>query len=128
MNNLKCMLKEHSCIRNSYQYLNVPSHEWHNWKVDNSLSILSGLVVKKSTKTGPTLSCTYKPKRYAPDLRYKGIRTIFKKALHCKVISTDTIFVSVYFQTTLPGRCILANITHLAPLNILLNKCEGFPP
>ena len=31
-----------------YQFPNVPSHEWQNWKVDNGLSILSGLVVKLS--------------------------------------------------------------------------------
>ena len=33
-------------IRNSYQFLNVPSHEWLNWKVDDGSLILSGLVVK----------------------------------------------------------------------------------
>ena len=33
-------------IRNSYQFPNVPSHKWQNWKVDNGSSILSGLVVK----------------------------------------------------------------------------------
>ena len=33
-------------IRNSYQFPNVPSQEWQNWKVDNGSSILSGLVVK----------------------------------------------------------------------------------
>ena len=33
-------------IRNSYQFPNVPSHEWQIWKVDNGSSILSGLVVK----------------------------------------------------------------------------------
>ena len=31
---------------NSYQFPNVPSHELQNWKVDNGLSILSGLMVK----------------------------------------------------------------------------------
>ena len=31
---------------NSYQFPNVPSHKWQNWKVDNGSSILSGLVVK----------------------------------------------------------------------------------
>ena len=39
------MLKEPT-IRNSYQFLNVPSRKWQNWKVDNDSSILSGLVVK----------------------------------------------------------------------------------
>ena len=34
------------CIKNSYQFPNVPSHEWRNWKVDNGSPILSGLVVK----------------------------------------------------------------------------------
>ena len=42
---LKRMFKEPT-IRNSYQFQNVPSHEWHNWKVDDGTSILSGLVVK----------------------------------------------------------------------------------
>ena len=42
---LKRILKEPT-IRNSYQFPNVPSHEWQNWKVDNGSSILSGLVVK----------------------------------------------------------------------------------
>ena len=42
---LKHILKEPT-IRNSYQFLNVPSHKWQNWKVDNDSSILSGLVVK----------------------------------------------------------------------------------
>ena len=42
---LKHILKEPT-IRNSYQFLNVPSHKWPNWKVDNGSSILSGLVVK----------------------------------------------------------------------------------
>ena len=42
---LKQILKE-TTIRNSYQFQNVPSHEWQNWKVDNGSSILSGLVVK----------------------------------------------------------------------------------
>ena len=42
---LKHILKEPT-IRNSYQFLNVPSHKWQNWKVDNGSSILSGLVVK----------------------------------------------------------------------------------
>ena len=42
---LKHILKEPT-IRNSYQFRNVPSHEWQNWKVDNGSSILSGLVVK----------------------------------------------------------------------------------
>ena len=42
---LKHILKEPT-IRNSYQFPNVPSHEWQNWKVDNGSSILSGLVVK----------------------------------------------------------------------------------
>ena len=42
---LKHILKE-ATIRNSYQFLNVPSHKWQNLKVDNGSSILSGLVVK----------------------------------------------------------------------------------
>ena len=42
---LKHILKE-PAIRNSYQFPNVPSHKWQNWKVDNGSSILSGLVVK----------------------------------------------------------------------------------
>ena len=42
---LKHILKEPT-IRNSYQFANVPSHKWQNWKVDNGSSILSGLVVK----------------------------------------------------------------------------------
>ena len=42
---LKHMLKEPT-IRNSYQFLYVPSHKWQNRKVDNGSSILSGLVVK----------------------------------------------------------------------------------
>ena len=42
---LKHILKEPT-IRNSYQFPNVPSHKWQIWKVDNSSSILSGLVVK----------------------------------------------------------------------------------
>ena len=42
---LKHILKE-PAIRISYQFPNVPSHEWQNWKVDNASSILSGLVVK----------------------------------------------------------------------------------
>ena len=33
-------------IRNSYQFPNVPSHEWHNWKVGDGSLILIGLVVK----------------------------------------------------------------------------------
>ena len=33
-------------IRNSYQFPNVPSHEWQNWKVDNGSSILNWLMVK----------------------------------------------------------------------------------
>ena len=37
---LKHMLKKPT-IRNSYQF-----PEWHNWKVDDGSSILSGLVVK----------------------------------------------------------------------------------
>ena len=40
---LKHILKT---IRNSYQFPNVPSHEWKHWKVENGSSILSGLVVK----------------------------------------------------------------------------------
>ena len=45
---LKHILKEPTIIgnRNSYQFPNVPSHKWQNWKVDNGSSILSGLVVK----------------------------------------------------------------------------------
>ena len=42
---LKHILKEPT-IRNSYQFPNVPSHKWQNWKSDNGSSILSGLVVK----------------------------------------------------------------------------------
>ena len=44
---LKHILKELT-IRNpySYQFPNVPSHKWQNWKVDDGSSILSGLVVK----------------------------------------------------------------------------------
>ena len=42
---LKHILKEPT-IRNSYQFPNVPSHKWQNWKVDKGSSILSGLVVK----------------------------------------------------------------------------------
>ena len=42
---LKHILKEPT-IRNSYQFPNVPSHKWQNWKVDIGSSILSGLVVK----------------------------------------------------------------------------------
>ena len=42
---LKHILKEPT-IRNSYQFPNVPSLKWQNWKVDNGSSILSGLVVK----------------------------------------------------------------------------------
>ena len=41
----KHILKEPT-IRNSYEFRNVPSHEWQNWKVDNGSSSLSGLVVK----------------------------------------------------------------------------------
>ena len=39
-------------IRNSYQFLNVPSQEWHNWKVYDGSSILSGLVVKLYNSKG----------------------------------------------------------------------------
>ena len=42
---LKHILKEPT-IRNSYQFPNVPSHQWQNWKVDNGSSFLSELVVK----------------------------------------------------------------------------------
>ena len=42
---LKHILKEPT-IRSSYQFSNVPSYGWQNWKVDNGSSILSGLVVK----------------------------------------------------------------------------------
>ena len=42
---LKHILKEPT-NRNSYQFPNVPSHKWQNWKVDNGSSILRGLVVK----------------------------------------------------------------------------------
>ena len=42
---LKHILKEPT-FRNSYQFSNVPSHEWQNWKADNGSSILSELVVK----------------------------------------------------------------------------------
>ena len=42
---LKHILNEPT-IMNSYQFPNVPSHEWQNWKVDNGSSILSALVVK----------------------------------------------------------------------------------
>ena len=45
MYHLKHILKEPT-IGNSYQFTNVPSHKWQNWKVDNGSSILSGLVVK----------------------------------------------------------------------------------
>ena len=41
---LKHILKEPT-TRNSYQFQNVPSHEWQNLKVNNGSSILSGLVV-----------------------------------------------------------------------------------
>ena len=41
---LKHIFKEPT-IRNPYQFLNYPSHEWQNWKVDNGSSILGGLVV-----------------------------------------------------------------------------------
>ena len=37
---LKCIFKEQT-IRNSYQFPNVPSHEWHNWIVKDGSSILS---------------------------------------------------------------------------------------
>ena len=37
---LKHILKEPT-IRNSYQFPNVLSHKWQNWKVDNGSSILS---------------------------------------------------------------------------------------
>ena len=46
---LKHILKEPT-IRNSYQFPNVPSHKWQNWKVDNGSSILSGLVVKLNNR------------------------------------------------------------------------------
>ena len=42
---LKCMFKE-PFIKHSHQFLNVPSHECHSYKVDYGSSILSGLVVK----------------------------------------------------------------------------------
>ena len=42
---LKHILKELT-IRNSYQFPNVRSHVWQNWKVYNGSSILSGLVIK----------------------------------------------------------------------------------
>ena len=35
---LKHILKEPT-IRNSYQFPNVPSHKWQNWKVNNGSSI-----------------------------------------------------------------------------------------
>ena len=42
----KRMFKE-PIIRHLYQFSNVPSREWHSWKVDDDgSSILSGLVVK----------------------------------------------------------------------------------
>ena len=42
----KRMFKE-PITRHSYQFPNVPSHEWHSWKVDDDgSSFLSGLVVK----------------------------------------------------------------------------------
>ena len=42
---LKHILEEPT-NRNSYQFRNVPSHGWQNWKVDNGSSILSGMVQK----------------------------------------------------------------------------------
>ena len=37
---------ESAIIRHSYQFANLPIHEWHSWKVDDDgSSILSGLVV-----------------------------------------------------------------------------------
>ena len=45
MYHLKCIFNE-PIIKNSYQFPNVLSHEWHSWKVDDGSSILSGLVVK----------------------------------------------------------------------------------
>ena len=42
---LKHILKEPT-IRNSYQFPNISSYKWQNWKVDNGSSILSGMVVK----------------------------------------------------------------------------------
>ena len=42
---MKHILKEPT-NRNSYQFPNIPSHEWQNWKLDNGSSILSELVVK----------------------------------------------------------------------------------
>ena len=41
---MKRIFKEPT-IRGSYQVSNVSSNEWHNWKVDDGSSILSGLVV-----------------------------------------------------------------------------------
>ena len=43
---LETHIQKEPTIRNSYQFPNVPSHEWQHWKVDNGSSILSGLVVK----------------------------------------------------------------------------------
>ena len=43
---LETHIQKEPTIRNSYQFPNVPSHEWQHWKVDNESSILSGLVVK----------------------------------------------------------------------------------
>ena len=37
---MKRRLKEPT-IRNAYQFPNVPSHEWHNWKVDDGSPILN---------------------------------------------------------------------------------------
>ena len=43
---LETHIQKEPTIRNSYQFPNVPSHEWQHWKVDNEYSILSRLVVK----------------------------------------------------------------------------------
>ena len=52
------MFKEPT-IRHSYQFLNVPSHEWHSWKVDDVSSILNGLVVKIVQQQMIEILCDY---------------------------------------------------------------------
>ena len=43
---LKCNFKEPT-IRHSHHFPNVPSHEWHSWKVNYGSSILSGKIVQQ---------------------------------------------------------------------------------
>ena len=105
---LKHILKEPT-IRNSYQFPNVPSHKWQNWKVDNGSSILSNckwlkycvmilLVARRRVIIMITTEADNDKRLTWVLNRWEIVWTISFIVFSCKNVKLSFLFVALYSE------------------------------